>query len=676
MLKKHWYQKLFCLLVIICMMAGSVSTAVAATQPASPQKVVSAGTTWEATKTTALSALTIKEGADIIAPDNCTVTLTVGGVETAIEPGTYQGNIVLTVTPKFAANPSSYNGRGIDDYRTAIYVDNTGLVKSQSVSAAVKGTKVTDTAAENIKITSNSDNFTGIMVNGGEYTVKDSTFHFKSNSDGSKVSDFTGYGSVISAFNDAKLTLDNVYINTWGVARTALFADSSSDALITDSRINVWGGTLYDGYVNSADQTKMVAPPWVLGITGNARATNMMGNCSSTTVVRSNVAADQWGVLSTDSGSDMLLTVVDSTLTLVGKDQKDPYSTSFGSGYGTYIIGNAQERFYGVTFNVGTYASILTGGDAVYASSNFSEPLDIYPLTQIPNGKTVKDFMGNEQEGYDTVASTTPVFKGITGLGRITRINSDAFGFMAHNSGSLTITDGTVVNTDNAAFLIKSGDVDINVTDGAKINPKDGVLLQMIDNDDSIVGAVMEAGGPTFNTDFYEKTGYPGIDYSVKVTKDGRNTVNFNAEAVDLKGNLYNGTGYFGGGPSPSNQAADLLNVTLGKDSTLTGAISATSVIHVDENGIQNEHFTIDQYYYLGHVANKGYYNGGNDISVTLKDNGTWKVTDTSIITGLTIGEGSSITAPDGKSLLMYVNGSYTPMKAGTYTGLIKLEVY
>ena len=94
--------------------------------------------------------------------------------------------------------------------------------------------------------------------------------------------------------------------------------------------------------------------------------------------------------------------------------------------------------------------------------------------------------MGNTSEGYDVVAAKTPVFTGITGIGRNTTINSDAFGFMAHNSGSLTITDNTVVNTDNATFLIKSGDVDLNVNDGAKINTKDGVILQMIDNDDSI----------------------------------------------------------------------------------------------------------------------------------------------------------------------------------------------
>ncbi|MGB4661045.1 MAG: hypothetical protein WBI07_17875, partial [Mobilitalea sp.] len=372
---------------------------------------------------------------------------------------------------------------------------------------------------------------------------------------------------------------------------------------------------------------------------------------------------------STDSGSDMLLTVVDSTLTLLGNGQKDPYSTNYGSGYGTYIIGDAQEYFYGVTFNVGTYASILTGGDAVYASSNFDKDLNIYPLTQVPTGTTVVDFMGNKSEGYDVVASVLPAFSKIKGLGQNTVINSDAFGFMAHNSGSLTITDGTEVNTDNATFLMKSGDVDLTVNDKAVLNTKDGVILQMIDNDDSLVGADMSQGAPIFNHDFYEIAGYPGLDYINVMTKENRNTINFSAEDVTLTGNLYNGTGYFG------KQAADLLNVTLSSDASLTGAISATSVIHVDENGVQNNHFTMHEYYYLGHVANKSYYNGGNDINVTLKDNAAWTVTDTSIITSLTIGKDSVLSAKDGQTLSMYVDGILTTIAAGTYTGEIKLVV-
>ena len=629
-------------------------------------KNLKAGSTWVVTENARLDSLTIAEGAAIKTPGK-NLTMIVDGVETGIKPGTYK-NVELVITDRLNSSPVGTSNRGVDNYRAAIYVDKTGLSKSLSVSDAVSGGSVTPASASGIAVNSTSDNFNGIMVNDAEYTIKDSTFSFLSKSDGSDVCDFDGYGAVISAFNNARVTVYKVNIRTEGVARLAFFVHDYADVLVSDSSFKVMGGALYDGYVNSADTSIMVAPPWVLGITGSARATNLLGKCSTFTVVRTDANANNWGVLSTDGGSDMVMTVVDSTLTLLGR--KDPFSTNYGSGYGTYILG-AKEYFYGVTFNVGTYAGIVTGGDAVYASSKFDKPLSIYPLKQVPNGKTMTDFMGQKKEGYDAVPSDTPVFTGITGLGKNTVINSDAFGWMAHSKGNLTITDGTIVNTDNAAFLMKAGDVNVTVSNGAKINSKDGIILQMIDNDDALVGVnTSRSIGLCFNTEFNEAKGYPGIDYDIKkVTTDKRNVYTFTAADVELNGDLYNGTGYFGG------QAADKLEVTLGKGASLKGTISASSIIHVDKKGNQNTHFTMKEYYYLGHAANKMFYNGGNDISVTLKDGAAWSVTGTGTITGLTIGEGCNITAPRGYSVTMTVDGVEKPIKAGAYNGKIVLTV-
>jgi hypothetical protein len=641
----------------------SAATAFAAEADA---KNVSPGSTWVVLENAKLSSLTIGNCATIKTPGK-SLTMIADGVETAIKPGTYK-NVELVITDKFETSPVGNSNRGVDNYRAAIYVDKTGLVKSKSVSQAVSGGTVTASSASNITVNSKSDNFNGIMVNGGEYTIKDSNFYFLSQSDGSDVSDFDGYGAVIGAFNKAKVTVEKVKINTEGVARLAFFAHDYSNVMVSDSSFKVMGGTLYDGYVNSADTTIMVAPPWVLGITGSARATNLLGSCSSFTVVRTDANAGNWGVLSTDGGSEMLMTVVDSTLSLIG--QKDVFSTKYGSGYGTYILG-VKEYFYGVTFNVGTYAGIFTNGDAVYASSRFEKPLSIFPLKQVPNGKTVTDFMGRSREGYDVVPSDTPVFTGITGLGKNTVVNSDVFGWMAHGNGNLTITDGTEVNTGNAVFLIKSGDNNMTVSNGAKISSQNNVILQMIDNDDSLVGVDRSGSiGLRFNTEFNEPKGYPGIDYEIKkITTDRRNTCTFTATNVGLNGNLYNGTGYFGG------QAADKLEVTLGKGASLQGDISATSIIHVDEKGNQNTHFTIKEYYYLGHVANRAFHNGGNDVSVTLKDGAEWTVAGSSFITGLTIGEGCKVTAPKGHNVTMTVDGVKKPIAAGTYSGKIELTV-
>jgi hypothetical protein len=211
----------------------------------------------------------------------------------------------------------------------------------------------------------------------------------------------------------------------------------------------------------------------------------------------------------------------------------------------------------------------------------------------------------------------------------------------------------------------------MTVSDGAELNPKDGVILQIIDNDDALVGLDMESSIELrFNTEFNEAKGYPGVDYKAQeITTDRRNTYTFTATDVELAGDFYNGSGYFGG------QAADLLEITLGQDAELTGVISATSIIHVDEKGNQNTHFTKAEYYYLGHVANKVYYNDGNDIDVTLADDAVWTVTGKSIITGLTLGQKAKIKAPKGAKVTMTVDGKETPIKAGAYEGKIVLSV-
>ena len=71
-------------------------------------------------------------------------------------------------------------------------------------------------------------------------------------------------------------------ITTYGVARPAVAVDNGGDVIIKGDgndktqEISVNGGTLYDGFKNTADTVKMVSPPWVLGVVGNSRATNML----------------------------------------------------------------------------------------------------------------------------------------------------------------------------------------------------------------------------------------------------------------------------------------------------------------------------------------------------------------------------------------------------------------
>ena len=135
-----------------------------------------------------------------------------------------------------------------------------------------------------------------------------------------------------------------------------------------------------------------------------------------------------------------------------------------------------------------------------------------------------------------------------------------------------------------------------------------------------------------------------------------------NATDVTLNGNIYNGSGYYG-------QDAKPLFVTLGKGAVLNGAISATETRHIDENGKQNTHFTIKEFYYLAHVENRNFFNGDNDTEVTLNAGSVWNVTGQGLLTALTVNEGAVF---NGK---LTVDGVETVPQAGKkYTGALTVS--
>jgi hypothetical protein len=185
----------------------------------------------------------------------------------------------------------------------------------------------------------------------------------------------------------------------------------------------------------------MISPPWVLGIQGGVRSASLLGNNSTLSMIDSQITSGSWAVLSTDAGSNFVLNVIDSTLAILPESEGGmssgnfSYSSQYGSGYGSYLIGNATENFYGTTITGTTYGAILTGGTATYQSSNGSI--------------TLKNADG------DTVGT-------YTGKNQVSSIDS-VFGFMSHNSGVISVLDGTQVNAQDAVFLYKAGDVTFNV---------------------------------------------------------------------------------------------------------------------------------------------------------------------------------------------------------------------
>jgi hypothetical protein len=569
---------------------------------------------------------------------------------------------IYETVPTYEGTLTSYTGRSPEQFSIGYYVDDGAIVGDYSLlgdDGAVTDLDFNLIAYDNASDYTDDEAdyiFNPVIAKGAETDLTLTGFMAAyDSSDGTIGSDFSGCGAMIVATDYAKVLVDRMRIYTEGFVRAAFIPDNHGQILVRNSMVTTLGANpltdAYDSYVNSADQSIMISPPWVLGIQGAARLANMLGENSTLTVMDSKIMSGAWGVLSTDAGSDFMMNVVNSDVEILPESRggmssgKFRYSHMYGSGYGSYIIGGAQEYFYGAHIRGTTYASILTGGDAYFRSSRGDIEL------KDADGGTIETISHRRRGGRPTVIQSV-------------------FGFMAHNSGSINVLDDTLVLTEEATFLYKAGDVDF-VADKARLRPKSGIILQMIDNDDSTVGAQMGDKGPIFNTEFNEDEGWPSENGNdVPNTASGpfgpamSNSVTLTLTNGHYKGDVFNGTGYY-------TQLGDALEVNIGQGAFLEGAISLTETRHVDENGDQNTYFTIDEYYYLGHVENRNHRNGNSSLSVSLTDGAVWKVTDKSYISSLIVEDGD-IVGSRGKTVVMTVDGVSTSIEKGQlYEGAI-----
>ena len=638
----------------------------------------------------------------------------------------------------FEGTPTSYTRR-TDKFSVGYYVKDGKIIDKHSLLAD----KDEAVSSLDLDIVATGEGFNAVIATGkGTDLTLTGSISATDEGDGKNASDFSGLGAQIIAADYAKVKVNNMKINTKGFVRAAFISDNHGQILVKDSTVTTLGANpltqAYKEYVNSANQNIMLSPPWVLGIQGGIRAGNMLGDNSTLTVIGSTISSGGWAVLSTDACTSPMMNVVDSTMEILPESKggmssgKFSYSSKYGSGYGTYLIGNSVQNFYGVTFKGLTYAGIFTGGTGIYKSST---------------GKIeLKDAEGSTIET-------------VTGKGKPTTINA-VWGFMTHGQGSISVLDGTIVNAEEAVFLHKRGDVSF-IGDNAKLNSASGVLLQMIDNDDSTVGGSMNG----FNTEFKEKAGWPSENGSVTkagasaggmqggqggmpggqaggapggdmagggmpggqqggmpggqaggapggdmagggmpggqqggmqggqaggapggdmaaggrggdMAAGGRGQMQGGAGGGskliltngDYKGNVFNGSGYY-------NQSGNALEVSIGKGATLTGAISLTETRHVNEKGEQNTHFTINEYYYLGHVANRNYRNETATASVTVKDGGKWTVTGEGLLSKLAV-ENGTIEGANGAKVVMKIDGKEKAIKTGeTYSGNIVISL-
>ncbi|MBQ6327145.1 MAG: hypothetical protein IJI26_13950 [Clostridia bacterium] len=564
----------------------------------------------------------------------------------------------------------SWSSGGSEDYEysAALYVTAEGIDEEKSSTERIASGAYDASSSDGIVIEDTQSGDNGIIVVDADYVISNTEINLLTDADGSDTCDFSGRGSAIAVYgSQANVTVEDSTLHTAGVATMPIFADDGATLTIKNSTLQSDGGTLNADYLNTPDQALMVAPPWILGIMGTSRCTNMMGDNTTTNVIDSETSAGAWAVLSTDAGSDMVLNVYDSSLTLNNADESaaaplqaeggqisqtldNPYTVNYGSGYGTYAIGNAVETFAGATINVGTYATIFTGGSATYTALEAGETYELKNSA----GETTATYTATEDKA--------------------TEIHSDTFGFMVHQgSNAIALEKGTVVDSGYATFLVKSGSSNETLTatvDDATIT-NGGVLIQVMDNDDTTNGGMMDADDPE-NTNGGSQNFKPchteDAGFNTDAASAGSTEQTFTFTNSSYTGNIYNASG-------SDDLEGTTLNVTFGEGADYSGAIAATSAIHVTYDGsvavkdnggyafddadeaaafaaqYQNTSFTIEEYWSIGQVANLVNDNSANTVNVTLTDDAVWTVTDTSLIASLTLEGSARVIVPESVTL-------------------------
>lgn len=601
------------------------------------------GTDYMVENTASFDELSIPKGASLRAPEGKLLTMTVGGKETAISEGIYK-NVVLSLTDSFASPVKGYKN---DHFRTALYVKGNEIEENKSVYPALQGGSFSGNCTDGVTIVSENDNFNGIVVVDSEYVIKNVTVKMT----GFGENDFCGKGASILAAGKSKVTIDGAKIENRGVLRPAVLAGDEAEVLVKNSDIMVYGGT--EAEENRLKESSrgfvLTSVPWMLGLTGNSRATNVVSR-ASVTYENSTIRGEKWGVLSTD-GVDTPKTKGDCAVRLTAR--KCLVEITGDSGYGSYSIGACRNTFDNCVFNCPDYALIIA----------------------------------NETASGEFINHTV--------------VNTKRFGVMWHqNQGGRLIVKDSEFNTGMTTFLVKACYPVIEV-ENSVLNSGNGVILQLMDLDDPGMGpedvivdtAVAVKDMSHNNTEAnYQDTKIFSFNYENYCTDMKASFKN-----MELKGDFYNavtnacgvgtlmpetdGNSELPPGAPPEGPGGEFvppphstekpINMILSFNNVkLTGVISASAAKHgVSQISGSNR---IE----LGQVTNTVCPAVNNGVIVNLANGSKWTVTGDCHLTSLTIENNAIIEGGDGKKVVMTVDGVHAAIEDGSYKGNIYIRVF
>ena len=592
-------------------------------------KVVDSGV-WTVAETTELAALTIAPGASIAAPEGKYLTLTVDGVTHTTAPGVYEGDVRITVCDNFTRSSLRFGEETISNYHAGVIVNDGRVVANSSVAAAVQGGTVTDEKAENIRIESREWDFNGFYLTGDtRYEINNADIALY----GDGTDDFVGMGAAIAASGKTKLTINNTRIHNNGIGRGTLFVGGESVVEVNDSELTGWADTpTPEEYVAAKEAGRMVEPPWSIGLRGNARTLNLAEK-GTLTINRSHVTCNRWGVLSIDGACVNRMNINDSLIEILGDN-----------GYGFFCICD----------------------DIMFDYEAFGEPGCINTAS-------------NSTFNVAYTAALMSLGNGCVEFKNGNVVNSKRFGVFCHrhNGGWLKINSGATMRTEKSNIVVKGSNLHIELDD-AHMEPANGTILQLMDNDD--VGMcddpfIVSIGKVDVRDDRDLTAGIEDEDIFVRISNMTANGDFLNSTTNFRQCNYRLPKPADCPPPPPLPPGADKLRGFLGdvlmgaknmeitvENATVNGVMSSANYAY-REGLTEINHDNCEE---LSNITQTPAPAINNGTIVHLGDKAVWNVTATSYLTKLDIAAGAALNAAR-----LTVDGKEMPIHPGTYVGQI-----
>ena len=590
--------------------------------------------TWLITETVRYTKLHICERAVLKSPEGTFLTLTVNGVGRDIKPGTYQGDVVLSVTNAYAMGPHGLmKANQISrDFHTAVVLEDGKVAEDKCVAALLAGGSVTGEKVEGLTLYSNEECFNGILVTGDtECVIKDVTVGFEGFGD----NDFLGVGSAVAAIDHSKVTIEDCDFTVNGVTRCAIHAGGDSHVTVRNTRVT-----------NQSPDTHWLGSfTWQLGVRGSNRLVQLTDN-ANVTYDNCDLKSNGWGVCSIDGTWE--------SCRLVIKDSRMELSGPRSHGYGAFCIGENEVIFDNCDVKVNGYPLMLMGMEGLGKSTIQNSRIRgrHFGVFVVSDDNSVLDIKGSD---FVTGKSALCI------KGSSTIINVEKTSMKPGNGTIVQLMDTEESGMNVSAFHVPVGveDTAMPERDLSTVSPTEDVTLNFIDC--QLEGNLYNS---TTNIRAYRNNeiGTMGEFHDtiigIRRRPDGGADNGAMMEPVRAR---HNGDDLRG----PKNMGVNL------KGSQITGIISSAGqayregLTRIDESNREE----------LSNVTQWAAPTVNNGVVVSLDSGSAWTLTGTCYITGLTLADGAVLKAAGGKRLSMTVDGVETPVQSGAYIGKIVLSV-